>query len=223
MKSKSHGRALSFACLALLALPALGQPPAFLQDTTAGRQFLAQRAQTANATPAPNLSVTGIYRFGDVYHLSLRDDTGVRYDAVWRTGQNGVTVANGYQIASVAGKTVTLGTPGGGARNLVTLSLAEPGTSGGQTLGPAANGAWSNALSALAGGNAGAWPIDEAGLANVRSLLEAAMSGGGARGFATPPAGDQAGATNLRELFEAAVNARGRQRGGGPPPRTDER
>jgi len=119
MKTRLLGHTFLVAVLALPSLPGQAQDLTLFRDDGNGRgrgqmpQELAQLVAAATPT-APTLILKGVYRFGDVYHVSLQTTEGEAYRATWQAGQdNSATVANGFRIDGVEDRTVTLGLPAG--------------------------------------------------------------------------------------------------------------
>lgn len=141
MKTKLLSHATSMAVLALSATAGLSQELTLFQETEppARGEFSrsSRSASTTQAPSAPTLSLKGVYRFGQDYHVSLQIDGEAVFQATWRAGQAPVPAVNGYQIAAVDNTTVTLylpvgmtcenSTQGGHCigRNQMALTLAE--------------------------------------------------------------------------------------------------
>lgn len=122
MKAVTICRVFLSSALALIALPGHGQDLTVFQGVEGGGGGRGQFQQMPMASPAAapaqntqNLTLKGIYRFGDTYHVSLVDqESGGNYRASWQEGQSAnVTVAGGYEIQSVDSRTVNVNLPNG--------------------------------------------------------------------------------------------------------------
>jgi tetratricopeptide (TPR) repeat protein len=90
---------------AILALPADELPAGVIDRASQNLAALVRQARNA-------LALKGIYRFGDVYEVSLQLEFGSVYRVTWKSGRSdAVPVANGYLVESIDRRTVTLGLP----------------------------------------------------------------------------------------------------------------
>lgn len=90
---------------AILALPADELPEGLIQQANEDLAELIRRARNA-------LALKGVYRFGDVYHLSLQLGYGSMHSVTWESGRSdAVPVANGFRVEGVDRRSVTLGLP----------------------------------------------------------------------------------------------------------------
>jgi len=218
---KTRLLALVVPALVLCSLPGSSQDLTIFRDDGNGRGqapqgAVAELAAAFTAPAAPTMILKGVYRFGDTYHVSLQTTEGATYRATWQAGQqNGTSVANGYQIANVDERAVTLGLPAGVTcqqnlqsgnscvgRNQVALSFAEtePVSNGrGRGRGNNNNNNNNNNLPAFIQNNGN---NDQAAqqAAQLRAIVEAARNG------------DQ----RAEQLIEAIGNrGRGNNNGGG--------
>jgi hypothetical protein len=119
MRIKALGHGLLISSLAAVSFTGHSQELDLFQDDGNGR-----RAQFAQAGPpaagaptaatASTVTLKGIYRFGDTYHISLENDERATDQATWRSGQEAsVPIMNGYELQAVDSRTVTLGMPQG--------------------------------------------------------------------------------------------------------------
>jgi hypothetical protein len=125
-----HSRALLLPVAALFLVPGFSQELTLFQDDSPRGGFTQGGPPQATRAPAiPEVVLKGIYRLGDMYHLSLQSgEGGAVHKVTWQPSQSSAPVFNGYQIQVVDSRNVTLVLPPG-------LSCQTSAQSGGTCLG----------------------------------------------------------------------------------------